>query len=375
MQQRRLSRLFTLPLAASLLASSGCGIYDKMAPGAKKADYKKSKPTDALEVPPDMSSNTINDAPDAIDIAGTTFVEEMGGSKPTGGGRAVLPSQENMRVERDGDQQWLVVYGAPELVWPQVKEFWLQEGFLIRKEDPRVGILETGWLENRADIPQGPIRNVIGKVMDGAYTAATRDQFRTRLERGTDEGFTEIYVTHRGVEEVVSGGAIDPNTSWQARPTDPELEAEMLKRMMVFLGVEEQKASAMVAKQTQQTVRAQMVSDSSGDMLVIDEDFSRAWRRTGVALDRVGFAVDDRIRSDGIYYVQYNDPLADQNKEGFLTKIGLWSSDDDEDGTQYQIKLLANGPSTNVIVNNAQGERDTTSTAKRILTLLEEQLQ
>ncbi len=373
MQQRRLSRLFTL-LLASLLASSGCGIYDKMAPGAKKADYKKSKPTDALEVPPDMSSNTINDAPDAIDIAGTTFVEEMGGNKPTGGGRVVLPSQENMRVERDGDQQWLVVYGAPELVWPQVKEFWLQEGFLIRKEDPRVGILETGWLENRADIPQGPIRNVIGKVMDGAYTAATRDQFRTRLERGTDDGFTEIYVTHRGVEEVVSGGAIDPNTSWQARPTDPELEAEMLKRMMVFLGVEEQKASAMVAKQTQQTVRAQMVSDSSGDMLVIDEDFSRAWRRTGVALDRVGFAVDDRIRSDGIYYVQYNDPLADQNKEGFLTKIGLWSSDDDEDGTQYQIKLLANGPSTNVIVNNAQGERDTTSTAKRILTLLEEQL-
>lgn len=373
MHQRRLSSISAL-LISSLLAVSGCGIYDKMAPGAKKVDYKKSKPTDALEIPPDMSSHTINDAPDAIDIAGTTYVEEMGETAPTGGGRAVLPSQKNMRVERDGDQQWLVVYGSPELVWPQVKEFWLQEGFLIRKEDPRVGILETGWLENRADIPQGPIRNVLGKVMDSAYTAATRDQYRTRLERGSDEGFTEIYVTHRGVEEVVSGTAVDPNTSWQMRPTDPELEAEMLKRMMVFLGVEEQKAAVMVSKQTEQAVRAQLVSDSNGDMLIIDEDFSRAWRRTGVALDRVGFAVDDRIRSDGIYYVQYNDPLADQNKEGFLTKLGLWSSDDDDDGTQYQIVLLANGPSTNVIVNNAQGERDTTSTAKRILTLLEEQL-
>lgn len=373
MQQRRLSSITAL-LLASLLAVSGCGIYDKMAPGAKKVDYKKSKPTDALEIPPDMSSHTINDAPDAIDIAGTTFIEEMGETRTTGGGRAVLPSQENMRVERDGDQQWLVVYGTPELVWPQVKEFWLQEGFLIRREDPRVGILETGWLENRADIPQGPIRNVLGKVMDGAYTAATRDQYRTRLERGTDDGFTEIYVTHRGVEEVISGDAIDPNTSWQMRPTDPELEAEMLKRMMVFLGIEEQKAAVMVAQETEQAVRAQLISDSNGDMLVINEDFSRAWRRTGVALDRVGFSVDDRIRSDGIYYVQYNDPLADQNKEGFLTRIGLWSSDDDEDGTQYQIVLLANGPSTNVIVNNAQGERDTTSTAKRILTLLEEQL-
>jgi outer membrane protein assembly factor BamC len=279
-----------------------------------------------------------------------------------------------MRVERDGDQQWLVVRGAPEQVWPQAKEFWLQEGFLISKEDPRVGILETGWLENRADIPQGPIRNVIGKVVDSIYTAATRDQYRTRLERGLEPGTTEIYITHRGVEEVVSGTAEDPNSSWQPRPNDPELEAEMLKRMMVFLGVEEQQAAVMVEQKTEQVARAQLVSDRSGDMLVINEDFSRAWRRTGIALDRVGFAVEDRARSDGIYYVQYNDPLAEQNKEGLLTRMGLWSSDDKEGGTQYQIVLQANGPSTNVIVNDSKGERDTTSTAKRILTLLEEQL-
>jgi len=373
MQLHYLSRTAGLALAATLLLSA-CSLYDKMAPGAKKVDYKKSRPTDALEIPPDMSSNTINDAPDSIDLAGTTYTE-FGADLPAGGGRAVLPEQANMRVERDGDQQWLVVYGQPDQVWPQVKEFWLQEGFLIRKEDPRVGILETGWLENRADIPQGPIRNVIGKVIDSAYTAATRDQYRTRLEHSIDEDYTEIYVTHRGVEEVVSGDAIDPNTSWQARPTDPELEAEMLKRMMVFLGVEEQKAAVMVAQQVEKPVRAHLVSDSSGDMLVIDEDFSRAWRRTGVALDRVGFAVDDRIRSDGVYYVQYNDPLANQNKEGFLTRIGLFSSDKDADGSKYEIVLQANGPSTNVIVNDVNGDRDTSSTAKRILTLLEEQLQ
>ncbi len=110
--------------------------------------------------------------------------------------------------------------GALDQLWPQVKEFWLQEGFLIKKEDPRVGILETGWLENRADIPQGMIRNVLGKVIDSVYSAATRDQYRTRLERGADPGTTEIYVTHRGVEEVVSGSAIDPTTyGSRVRPT------------------------------------------------------------------------------------------------------------------------------------------------------------
>ena len=201
-------------------------------------------------------------------------------------------------VERDGNQQWLVVHGAPSQVWPKVREFWLQEGFLVKMEDPRVGILETGWAENRADIPGGPIRNFLGKVIDAVYSSATRDQFRVRLERGTESGTTEVFLTHRGVEEVLQGGIEDGNAVWQPRPTDPELEAEMLKRLMVYLGIEEQKAEAMVARQSGPTVRAQMVSNDSGSMLIVNEDFSRAWRRTGVALDRVGFAVEDRNRSE-----------------------------------------------------------------------------
>ena len=109
-------------------------------------------------------------------------------------------------------------------------------------------------------------------------------------------------------------------------------------------------------------------------MLLVYEDFSRAWRRTGVALDRVGFAVEDRNRSDGTYFVRYSDPLADQNKDGMLSKLAFWSSDDETAATQYHIELLAQGASTHVIVANDQGERDNSATGKRILTLLEEQL-
>jgi outer membrane protein assembly factor BamC len=210
--------------------------------------------------------------------------------------------------------------------------------------------------------------------MDFAYSAATRDQYRVRLERGDDPLTTEIYLTHRGVEEVIKGGVEDSSTIWEPRPSDPELEAEMLKRMMVFLGVEEQKAEAMLARKTEQKPRAQLVSVKEGSMLMLEEDFSRAWRRTGVALDRVGFAVEDRNRSEGIYYVRYNDPLADQDKDGVLSKLAFWSSSDDDDATQYQIEVQAQGAATHIIVNDAQGQRDTSSTAKRILSLLEEEL-
>lgn len=373
MQLNTLSGTVLLALTSALLLSA-CGVLNKVAPGREKVDYKKSVVTEALEVPPDLSSNTINDAPGALDAAGTTY-SEFGAALPQGGGSTVLPDQDNMRVDRDGNQQWLIVEGAPEQVWPKVKEFWLQEGFLIKMEDPRVGVLETDWSENRADIPQGPIRNILGKVIDSVYSSATRDQYRVRLERGVEPGTTEIYLTQRGVEEVVTGSATDTNTVWQPRPTDPELEAEMLKRLMVYLGVEEQKAQVMLAQHTGKQVRAQIVTDASGSMLVINEDFSRAWRRAGIALDRVGFAVEDRSRTDGTYFVRYNDPLGDQNKQGVLSKLAFWSSDDDADAaTQYQILLQPNGPTTLVTVNNKQGERETSSTAKRILTLLEEQL-
>ena len=372
MQRNKIDGPLLVVIAAVLLLSA-CSIADKVAPGRKKVDYKKSESTQSLEVPPDLSSNTINDAPASIDAAGTTY-SEFGATLPEGGGSTVLPDQGNMHVERDGNQQWLVVQGAPAQVWPNVKEFWLEEGFLIKKEDPRVGILETGWSENRADIPDGVIRGMLGKVADLVYSSATRDQYRVRLERGIEAGTTEIYLTHRGVEEVVQGGAIDGTPVWQPRPTDPELEAEMLKRLMVYLGVEEQRAEAMVARESGPKVRAHMVSNDSGSLLVVDEDFSRAWRRTGVALDRVGFAVEDRNRSEGTYFVTYNDPLADQNSEGVLSKLAFWSSDDKTGGTRYRIVLQANGPTTNIIVNDAEGERDTSSTAKRILALLEEQL-
>jgi outer membrane protein assembly factor BamC len=218
------------------------------------------------------------------------------------------------------------------------------------------------------------IRGLIGKVVDSVYSAATRDQYRVRLERGIEPGTTEIFLTHRGVEEVVQGGAIDSTSVWQPRPTDPELEAEMLKRLMIYLGIEEQKAAAMVARESGPKVRAQMVSNDSGTLLLVNEDFSRAWRRTGVALDRVGFAVEDRDRSEGTYFVTYNDPLADQNKDGVLSKLAFWSADDEAGGARYRIVLQANGPVTHIIVNDADGDRDDSSTAKRILALLEEQL-
>ena len=139
--------------------------------------------------------------------------------------------------------------------------------------------METDWAENRAKIPQGGIRNVIGKVFDNIYSSGERDQYRARLERGKDGASTEIYITHRGMEEVLSA---DKNTSkWKARANDPEMEAIMLQRLMVRFGGSEAQAASESGPAGAATL--QEIFDGS-KIIVVNDVFDRSWRRVGLAI-------------------------------------------------------------------------------------------
>lgn len=378
--QRLIRSGMLMMLLATLCACNALSAkLDEVTSGSNndKAEYKKSRSLPPLEVPPDLTSSTIDDAlvvPD-IDPDGTAtfsaYSEERQDpqAKPT---ETVLKQQENITVERDGDKRWLLMQGQPEQIYPKIREFWQDAGILLKLEDPRIGIMETDWIENRADIPKDPIRSFLSKALDSLYSASTRDKFRVRLERGKDEGTTEVYVTHRGVEEVVQG----ESTVFQERPSDPELEIEMLNRLVVFFGVDDKKAKTLLAKESGGGPRAQLARDAEGNSaLSLNEDFSRAWRRTGLALDRVGFTVEDRDRSRGVYYVRYIDPLKDDKKRGFLSKLAFWKDGDKPDNNQYVVSVVGEeNAATRIVVLNKEGVRENSDTSNRILALLEEQL-
>lgn len=364
-----------LVLLAVVSALGACSTWEKTV--GKKADYKQSRTEAPLEIPPDLSSATIEDA--LVVPGGTaTYSEFATGDQQRAapGASGVLVQPQDMYIERQGDKRWLVVQASAETVWPKVRDFWLQSGFLLTLDDPAVGILETDWAENRADIPQDFIRRTIGRALDSLYSAATRDRFRVRLER-VGINTTEIFITHRGMEEVLQGGPdSSEGTIWKPRPTDPELEAEMLKRLMVSMGSEADKAAAQLAQPApQRAVRAQLVVNAAGETaLVVEEDSSRAWREVGLSLDRVGFTVEDRDRSSGVYFVRYNDPLKEDKQRGFFSKLKFWGDDTPDSADQYRIVLIAMGDKTHVTVQNDQGQRDNSPTAKRILTLVQEQM-
>lgn len=362
-------------LLTALIALSACSLLRSDETSGRAVEYRKSQTLPPLEVPPDLTSSTIDDTlavPEIDPDSSATFSAYSGEREgpATGLSEAVLPRQGNISIERDGDQRWLVIGAPPAEVWEKVRQFWLDNGILLTEENPRIGIMETGWIENRADIPQDPIRNILGKVFDSVYSAGTRDQFRVRLERGREAGTTEVYLSHRGMQEVVQGDS----TIWEARPSESELEAEMLNRLMSFFGVEEQKADVLLASEQSGRARAELTRNGEGQaMLTLEEEFSGAWRRTGLALDRVGFTVEDRNRSEGIYYVRYNDPLTGGSEGGFFSWLGF--GDDDKPGDdKYLVSVEDNGPATRIAVLNEEGVWENTPTSEQILTLLHEEL-
>ena len=365
---------------ALLLAGCGGSLFE-----SKKIDYKSAAKLPTLEVPPDLTAPARDDRykiPEVGPSGGATYSSyssERSGA-PKAGSTGILPvaSATKVRLERSGTQRWLVVPQTPENLWPVVKEFWQELGFLIKTEIPQAGIMETDWAEDRAKIPQDLIRRTLGRFLDRLYSTAQRDKFRTRLERGVEPGTTEIYISHRGVSEVYTNQEQD-FTVWQPRSSDPELEAEFLRRLMVRLGVEENQAKELVATNTQ-VDRAKMIrSEDGATMLEVDEAFDRAWRRVGLALDRVGFTVEDRNRAQGIYYVRYIDPEKDaqddrKKDDSFLSRLMFWKSKDPKSPEQYRVHVKNNKETSSVEVLGKEGQPDKSDAARRILSLLYAQL-
>ncbi|MEJ2576947.1 MAG: outer membrane protein assembly factor BamC [Gammaproteobacteria bacterium] len=289
----------------------------------------------------------------------------------------MLPEMAGVSVQRDGDERWLLIQLPPEQVWPKVVEFWQQNGILLQEQNPTVGVMRTAWLENLRNIGHDIVTDTLRSLLGGLYDPGTRDQYRVRLDRGTQPGTTELYLTHFGMEEQFATGTTGEGdvAVWVPTGRDPDLEAIMLRQIMVYLGESRERAERLLAAGVERgSERASLVTSDQGSSLLVDEPFSRAWRLVGLALDRVGFAVEDRDRSAGTYYVRYNDPAAQAKEEGWLSKLAFWSSDEVDTQQRYQVKVNSRGAQTGVTVHNEQGQRINTPTATRILTLLHEQL-
>lgn len=371
----------TATVTALIFALGGCSMLE-----SQKIDYKSAGTLPPLEAPPDLivpSADNRYALPGATPSASATYSnysQERRG-KAAESASAILPKVDKVRVERAGSQRWLVVGIPAKEIWPVVKDFWQELGFIVNVEMPEAGVMETDWAENRAKIPQDTVRSFFGKALDSLYSTAERDRFRTRLEPADGANGTEIYISHKGMIEVFEGTQSGSDqgkgrTVWQPRPADPELEAEMLRRLMMRFGVEEARAQGLVAAKT--AAQANLIKAADGaPALALPEPFDRAWRRVGLALDRIGFVVEDRDRAAGVYFVRYADPDAETAKEknGFLSKLAFWRANDKAaKAEKYRVSVTGKEADSQVTIYRENGAAAADETGNRIARLLLEQL-
>ncbi len=359
--------LYFSALTFVVLAVAGCGSMDLE---GKRVDYKSASAATvrapSLEIPPDLTAPGIEDRytiPDSGEetVASYSAFAKSGASPQARVATTVLPEMKKVHLERDGPLRWLVVGDRAENVWIPIKAFWQEQGFIIKSEIPQAGIIETDWAENRARIPKGGLRGIVGKAFDGLYDSGQRDMYRTRLERSKNGSSTEIYISYFGKEEVLDK---DGNSSrWQSRPNDPEMEIAMLQMLMAKLGGDaEAQAKAQdthsgSARDTATAPKLQSLANGN-QVILLGEPFDKSWRKVGLALERAGIVVEDKDRVKGVYFVRATEAA---KAKSWLDKLAFWRNENIAKTARYQVTVHEDNTKCEVSAHNDNGESNPTT--------------
>lgn len=306
----------TAAVAVLLLMLNGCGIFKF------GSDYTDSGSTNPLEAPPDLVTpewedsleipKTANDRVSALETQGPAL------------GAAVLPEFVGIRVRREGPTRWLEVDTDPVTLWPLLRRFLQDEDFEIGADEPVLGYIETQWKQNLN-------RSASSETKQESFDV-TGEKFRIRLERQPN-AVTNIFLTQRGAE--VAAINKENQILWKPQPPNGEREAEMTIRLMEFLGTSREDAQQKFSTADSQFLYLDIKDIGGVPVLLVGDEFSRVWRRTGVALDRSGLAVEDHNRNKGVYYVSLD-----------LAPTEVVAQKIDVKKTFYQIHLLSQGKQT-----------------------------
>ena len=360
------------------LGLTACSSFSSLT-ASDKVDYKKQGEVRGpnLALPPDLITAQADRRFIVQDGTATMSEYSQAVKKSSQMRTNVLTGIPGMKIERDGDKRWLVVDKSAASLYPQIKDFWQENGFLLLIDSPSTGIMETDWAENRTKIPEDIIRRTLGKVLDSLYDSGERDKFRTRLEVQKPE-VTEIYISHKGAIEVpLKDASTTISTRWTVRPSDPELEAIFLTRLMERLGMTQEQAKAQITTTAAapKTPKAKLIEDGAETRIEMTQSFDRAWRDVGLALDRSNFTVDDRDRSKGIYFVRYVNPKDLGDSRGWFGRTFGKTDDANKKAKVYRVVVQDRGQNQIVIsVQDSDGKPENTATGNQLLTTLDRQL-
>ncbi|MGQ0659143.1 MAG: outer membrane protein assembly factor BamC [Chromatiales bacterium] len=322
----------------------------------KRSEYKKSQTLPDLEVPPDLSTESINDKM-AVPEEGATFStyqERIAARKKA---REEEGAAENA-IEALSGEKVLVVAADADTVWNKLHSFWAERGYRLDLDDAEYGVQETDWIEDQENL--------------------VRDRYKVFAEAGEKAGTTTLYVSHDGEELRPEGEAL----AWKPQTGDTQEHDKLVADLKAYLGGGVNEGSptagtaaggddqfAVVETGEATSVQAKIVDSGDGKLyLAYPAAFAEAWTITGEALPRAGLTVEGEDKARGIYRVRYGQGAAE--KKGILSKLAFWKGGDAE----YQLSLTGVGKKTEIVVLDEDGKWDDSEAAGQILSVLKDEL-
>lgn len=343
--------------------------------------YLDSQLGDSLELPPDLTANNVKskfDLPRAFSGDDVNVRDKI----------PVLAMVESLKLKGSDNFYWLEVEEPVDQLYQLVKNFWGAEGYDLVMDEPVIGIMETEWIYTE----QGRSNDKkpwLERLFSGDDLSATQDQYKTRIERDPINNVSRVYIAHRGTEYVHifdTGNddrvlpEEDTDNQWRFRPPEPALEAEMLSRLMIYLGLNEKEVDQQVSNVKLFSPRAYRLLDAEArsPFLILKDPYQIAWNRVLHQLERLNFEVEDASFSKGL-------SLA---KEGVITVNTRIREKDTERGAfsffsttpEIAYKKIAlvvyeeSEDTTRVSIETPKGEFDTSQTGADFLDLLYEQI-
>ena len=299
----------------------------KIGLGSRVVNYEVDENVDSLIIPPDLTAPSSQGA----------FTKVIKVSE----GSDVLKRVQNVEVMRDKYRRWLLVDLPPSEVWALSKEFFRSYGFQIEKENQKIGLLETDYLEIETKVPEkslGAIRTALAKALKTQYGLPIADRYRIRIEPTAKTSESEVYLTLSSIGEVVSGSM----RVWQPREKDIELETEMLLQLMLFFGNDRADAISKIQSNVEdKKVDVSVVLSETGfSSLVFPFEKNESWKLLGWALDELNVDVDDRDPIEGSFFINV------AIDKGFFSKIIATSTNN----KTYQLILKADSKSQTRVI-------------------------
>lgn len=345
---RHHSKIF---LALVLVILGGCNVLpsmDDVLPD-KRTEYKKSDSLPELEVPPDLTSQTIND------------------SMAIPSEQATLSQMQRQRVAGETpvaaapDEQWVSVRQPRADLWPGLRAYFEKKGYPVEVDDAELGVLETGW----------------GSSIS-AERGVQRLKFRIFSEPGATPEVTVLFISSQRQSQVKGEGDAAQWVDMEADARADRLVAGELNQL--FNGATATAAAAPAAAVPATPAAAPAPKRPAAELsdagegrilLALPDEYSVAWPRTDKALQRGGFFVEGKDEAKGVFQISYF-KAPEQEQKGWLSKMKFWE-DDGSEGQSFQVSLTGVGKKTEIIVMNEDGEWDSGEDARRILTIIQSQ--